>query len=251
MLLYMNDTGGPVAVAPARGSRRDRARAATIDEIKSTALDLMREQQTTDVRFTDIARVMGVTPPALYRYYADRDELLTELITDAYVQLGAAIAAAREDIPARDIGSRWLAAASAYREWARSQPQQFALVLGMPVPGYAAPDEGPTTQAAKRAMSELAELFVSAAQTGRLRKPLVREADSALAACAQDKHPELEGILPPETFQAMLQAWASLHGITSLEAYGHLNWLEPDARDALFLSQVTMIAKAAGLPVPG
>ena len=44
----------------------------------------MREQGTTDVRFTDIARVMGMTPPALYRYFADRDELLTDLITDAY-----------------------------------------------------------------------------------------------------------------------------------------------------------------------
>ena len=49
----------------------------------------MREQGTTDVRFTDIARVMGMTPPALYRYYADRDELLTDLIADAYSELGA------------------------------------------------------------------------------------------------------------------------------------------------------------------
>ena len=48
----------------------------------------------------------------------------------------------------------------------------------------------------------------------------------------------------------MLQAWASLHGITSLEAYGHLDWLEPEARDALFLSQIEMAAKASGLPLP-
>ena len=73
-----------VALAPA-ASRRERARAATVAEIKATALDLMREAGTTDVRFTDIARVMGMTPPALYRYYADRDALLTDLITDAYV----------------------------------------------------------------------------------------------------------------------------------------------------------------------
>jgi AcrR family transcriptional regulator len=239
-----------MAAAPVTATRRERARAATIEEIKRTALDLMREQQTTDIRFTDIARVMGMTPPALYRYFADRDELLTELITDAYVQLGDSIAKAREGIPARDVGGRWLAAASAYRDWARGEPQQFALVLGMPVPGYAAPDEGPTTEAAKRAMSELAELFVSAAQLGRLRKPLVRDVSESLGSCAKDKHPELEGVVPHETFQAMLQAWASLHGITSLEAYGHLDWLEPEARDALFLSQVQMAAKAAGLPVP-
>ena len=239
-----------MTAAPVTATRRERARAATIEEIKRTALDLMREQQTTDIRFTDIARVMGMTPPALYRYFDDRNELLTALITDAYVQLGDSIVKAREDIPAKDIGGRWLAAASAYREWARSEPQQFALVLGMPVPGYAAPDEGPTTEAAKRAMSELAELFVSAAQSGRLRKPLVSAVSAAMGACAKDKHPELEGVVSHETFQAMLQAWASLHGITSLEAYGHLNWLEPAARDALFLSQIQMAAKASGLPLP-
>jgi len=142
-----------------------------------------------------------------------------------------------------------MAAASAYRDWARREPQQFALVLGMPVAGYAAPDEGPTTEAARAAMDELAHLFVSAASAGKLRKPLVREVSAALARCQADKHPELEGILPPETFQAMLHAWATLHGVTSLEAYGHLDWLEPAARDALFLSTVTMAGSSAGLPV--
>jgi AcrR family transcriptional regulator len=210
----------------------------------------MREAGTTDVRFTDIARVMGMTPPALYRYYADRDELLTDLITDSYAHLGATVAAARDRVDPDDIGARWLAAATAYREWARNEPQRFALVLGLPVPGYAAPDEGPTTEAAKDAMSQLAALFVAAAQSGQLREPLVGDAWDAVAACAHEKHPELDGIVPAESFQAMLQAWSALHGFTSLEAYGHLDWFEPEARDALFLSHVRMIALAAGIPAP-
>src|SRR3712207_6820802 len=116
-----------IAAAPGL-TRRERARAATIAEIKQTALDLMREQSTTDIRFTDIARVMGMTPPALYRYYADRDELLTELIADSYGHLGEAIAVARDNVPVADIWGRWLATASAYREWARSEPQRFSLI---------------------------------------------------------------------------------------------------------------------------
>ena len=72
----------------------------------------MREQGTTDVRFTDIARVMGMTPPALYRYFADRDELLGALIADCYDDLGAAVARARDSVPADDIGGRWFAAAA-------------------------------------------------------------------------------------------------------------------------------------------
>jgi len=232
------------ALAP----RRERARAATIEEIKATALDLMREQHTTDVRFTDIARVMGMTPPALYRYFADRDELLTELITDAYDELGRQVAASRDQAPESDIGGRWLAAAQAYRSWARQQPEQFSLILGMPVPGYAAEEEGPTTEAARRAMSQLSALFTDAAGKGQLGRPLIDHVDPAMLTCADDKHPELNGVLTPESFQAMLQAWACLHGFASLEAYGHLDWLTPEARDSLFLSQVEMIARISGLP---
>jgi len=231
-------------------TRRERARAATMHEIRQTALQLMREQGTTDIRFTDIARVMGMTAPGLYRYYADRDHLLTDLITDAYGQLGEVVVKAREQVPANDIGGRWLATATAYREWARSEPQRFALILGMPVPGYTAPEEGPTTEAAKAAMGELAELFVRAATSGKLRKPLIRAVSPEVTACARDKHPELDDVVPPESFQAMLQAWASLHGFTSLETYGHLDWICQDARDALFRSHVEMAAKAAGIPAP-
>ncbi len=149
--------------------RRERARTATIEEIKATALNLMRETGTTDARFTDIARVMGMTPPALYRYFADHDELLTALIIDAYDDLGRSVAESRDSVPENDIGGRWLAAAEAYRQWARQEPQQFALIFGLPVPGYVAPQEGPTTEAASRAMSQLAALFAEAHHTGKLR----------------------------------------------------------------------------------
>jgi AcrR family transcriptional regulator len=239
----------PPEAAHVVAPRRERARAATIEEIKATALDLMREQHTTDVRFTDIARVMGMTPPALYRYFADRDELLTVLITDAYNDLGDRVAASRDEVPLTDIGGRWLAAAEAYRSWARQEPEQFSLILGMPVPGYAAQEEGPTTEAAKRAMNQLSALFVDAAVRGQLLRPLIQHVDPAMLTCADEKHPELNGVLSAESFQAMLQAWACLHGFASLEAYGHLDWLTPEARDSLFLSQVELIAKTSGLPV--
>lgn len=232
------------------GPRRERARAATIDEIKQTALDLMRKQDTTDVRFTDIARVMGMTPPALYRYFADRDEVLTALITDAFDNLGREIAAARDAVPGDDIAGRWLAGAQAYRRWADEEPQQFALIFGLPVPGYVAPVEGPTSEAARRAMSQLVTLFIDAMSRGQLGRPLLREVDPAVESCAMAKCEELGIELPPDNYQAMLHAWSSLHGFVCLEAYGHLEWMDPDAREALFTGQMRLAAKAAGLPVP-
>ncbi|MGH8828947.1 MAG: TetR/AcrR family transcriptional regulator [Jiangellaceae bacterium] len=259
----------PFAVPTSGGAsptRRERARAATIAEIKQTALQLMKETGTTDLRFTDIAREMGMTAPALYRYFADSEALLTELIVDAYDDLGTAVADARDAIPAEQLWDRLLAVSQAYRTWARNEPQRFALILGMPVPGYCAPDGGPTTEAAKRAMGQLQTHFFDAARLSVLREPLITEVDDALVECLRDNEghdlvlPGVDsdlgdrisrlgfGSFTPQHFQAMLNTWASLHGFTSLEAYGHLDWLSPEARDALFITGVRLAARTAGLP---
>ena len=234
---------------PRSAPRREKARAATIEEIKRTALALMRQHGTADLKFADIARAMDMTPPALYRYFADRDALLSELITDAYDELGDAVAKARDALPADDIGGRFMAVAQGYRQWAREQPQQFALILGQPVNGYAAPEDGPTTEAAQRAMAQLSELFVQALAAGRLAPPRVREVHPSIIACAELKSRELPVAIPADTFQAMLHAWSALHGFASLEAYGHLAWIDEAGRDALFESHARLTAENAGLPL--
>lgn len=230
-------------------ARRERVRAATITEIKQTALALMHEQGTTNVRFTDIARAMGMTPPALYRYFADRDELLTVLITDGYNDLGEAVAAARGAVPAEDVAGQWVAGAQAYRQWAKREPQQFTLLFGLPVPGYAAPEDGSTTEAAQRAMGQLGAVFVAAREAGKLDPPQLAEASPAIRACAEEKAAQY-GALPAESFQAMLHTWAAVHGFITLEANGHFDWLPVEARDELFLAHLRVTGDAAGLPVP-
>lgn len=233
-------------------SRRERARAATIDEIKQTAIKLMRQQGTTDLHFSDIAREMGMTAPALYRYFADRDELLSDLIVDAFDELGTVVAEARDSVPTEDVWGRFLAVAQAYRTWAKNEPIRFALILGMPVPGYAAPEDGPTTEAAIRAMAQLKALFIDAAERGVLNRPLLGKADDAVHDhCEHERteHPD-DPPVQPEIFQAMLHCWASLHGYTSLDAHGHLEWLTPEAREAIFVSNVRLAATTAGLPTP-
>jgi AcrR family transcriptional regulator len=252
-----------MTAVPGAVPRRERARLATIDEIKRTALDLMREQGTTDVRFTDIARAMGMTPPALYRYFADRDALLAALITDAYDDLGRAVAEALQAVGLHDIEARWRAGAQAYRRWAREDPQRFALVFGLPVPGFTPPEEGETTEAARRAMAQLSGIFLQAQAEGRLARPYCRDVDPAVELCAHSKGADLSAVpeglpsdctehalvLPSENFQAMLHAWASIHGFACLEAYGHLDWVTEAGREALFESQVRVAGQTSGLPV--
>jgi AcrR family transcriptional regulator len=237
-------------------SRRERARAATIEEIKDTALRLMHEQGTTDIRFSDIARLMGMTAPALYRYFADRDELLAALMVDAYDSLGQAVAVARDAVDPSDYTGRLLAVGNAYRTWARAERERFALILGMPVPGFVPPEEGETTEAMRRAMTQLKSLFVEAAKRGELGPPAVHEVSTDLLDCLLGQQhlgdaTEDDKLLTPANFQACLHVWSALHGFTSLEAYGHLDWLTSEARDSVFRSLVLFLARSAGLPVSG
>ncbi|WP_330334682.1 TetR/AcrR family transcriptional regulator [Streptomyces sp. NBC_00536] len=231
-------------------SRRERTRAATVEEIKRTALTLMRESGAADVRFTDIARAMGLTPPALYRYFADRDELLTALVADSFNSLSEALIATRDAVPADDLGARLLATCSAYRSWALGDPQRFALIFGVPVPGYTAPPDGPTVEAGQRAISHLASLVLDTERLGRLGDPLVAPATSQFLESAAERLAPFEGAVRPQTYQALMLSWSAVHGFVSLEAYGHFGWADQATRDQLFTAQVRMAAGVAGLVPP-
>lgn len=230
-------------------NRRERARAATLEEIKQTALELMREEGTANVRFSDIARAMGLTAPALYRYFADRDELLTALVVDSFDHLATQLAAALDAAATDDLGLRLFTACTAYRRWASANPQRFSLLFGTPVPGYVAP-EGPTLEAAHRAMATLQDLVLAAMRRGELRAPLVPEVGPAMVECAAVKAAATGRDIPPAAFQGMLHVWTTLHGFTSLEVYGHFSEVTPGARDELFAVQIRAAAMSAGLPVP-
>ncbi|MGB9377825.1 MAG: WHG domain-containing protein [Mycobacteriales bacterium] len=233
-----------------RQSRRERTRAATVDEIKQTALAIMRENSTIDVRFADIARAMGLTAPALYRYFADRDELLTAMISDGFLDLSDCLSAAVEGIADDDIADRLVATAEAYRAWAKRDPQRFTLVFGLPVPGYTAPEDGPTVDAARRALSNLGAIVAAASVQGVAQPPLLGEVSPRLATALADK--QLAGdSTPAATLQAMMHAWAALHGFVSLETFGHFHWYDEAARDELFLGLVRLSALGMGVPAPG
>jgi hypothetical protein len=52
---------------------------------------------------------------------------------------------------------------------------------------------------------------------------------------------------PAPVHQAMFLAWTELHGFTSLEVFGHMNWLPVPARDELFGALITHATATVGL----
>jgi hypothetical protein len=117
-------------------NRRERVRAATVQEIKDVARRQLVGDGPSAVSLRAIAREMGMTAPALYRYFPSFDHLVQSLVSDLSTELCAAVEVARELAPAGDASARLLAVCRAFRGWSVTHPAEFGLIFGTPTPGY-------------------------------------------------------------------------------------------------------------------
>jgi AcrR family transcriptional regulator len=131
--------------------RRQQYREQTRQEAKRIALEQLASDGVAGISVNAIGKRMGVTGPALYRYFVNRDALLTELISDGYHDLADTLENAIATATSRP--ARLRAAARAMREWALAAPHRYMLLFGTPIPGYEAPAH--TLDAASRSMAAL------------------------------------------------------------------------------------------------
>ncbi|MFJ6085701.1 TetR/AcrR family transcriptional regulator [Streptomyces sp. NPDC092369] len=192
---------------------RERYRAQVRAEVKERAWEQIATAGASALSLNAIAKHMGMTGPALYRYFAGRDELITELVRDAYRSLADGVGEARA------AGADAAGLAHALREWALADPQRYFLVYGTPVPGYHAPDD--ITAIAAEIMGHLLDALnspeASEASTAPVPPPAAR-LDDHLADHRDwaGDHPA-----PPAVLHRALSFWTRLHGILSLELAGH------------------------------
>jgi len=196
-------------------SRRARYRAETRAEAKGIALRQLAAGGDEAVSLNAIGKEMGVSGPALYRYFASRDALLTELIVDAYGDLVATMEAA--DAVARGDGAaaRARGFAAAIRAWALAQPHRYLLLYGTPVPGYVAP--AGTVALAQRALAPLLNALATLPSPAARADPRLPMLDAQFAAWARETGQQVPG---PVLRRGMVW-WTRLHGLLSLEIEGH------------------------------
>ncbi|GAB2980940.1 TetR/AcrR family transcriptional regulator [Saccharothrix stipae] len=190
--------------------RRERFREETKAEAKRIALEQLAEQGIAGVSVNAIAKRMGVTGPALYRYFKGRDDLLNDLVRDAWHDLADAVeasVAAAEGAPAPD---RLRAFAEGFRSWGVTQPHRYLLLFGTPLPGYHAPPD--TILMAHRTMSALLGVLPHEGATAG-----ASTLDDQLVAWAGSRG---EGDVPPAVLLTGLRAFTRLHGVLSLEVSG-------------------------------
>ncbi|MFI6048762.1 TetR/AcrR family transcriptional regulator [Streptomyces violascens] len=187
---------------------RERYRAQVRAEIKQHAWEQIATAGASALSLNAIAKQMGLSGPALYRYFAGRDELITELVRDAYRSLADTLRAAAE---ASESGADIATLAHALRGWALADPNRYFLVYGTPVPGYHAP--GDITVIADEIMRMLLDACTALPWDGPA---------TPFAEHLQEHRHWAEGHpAPPAALQRALAFWTRLHGALSLEAAGH------------------------------
>ncbi|MGW1787891.1 TetR/AcrR family transcriptional regulator [Streptomyces tubercidicus] len=225
-------------------SPRARYREQNRAEIKAAALQQLAEGGVQAVALTRIAKDMGLSGPALYRYFAGRDDLLSELIRDAYDEAAQAVEQAAAT-PDGDPRAALHALADAYLGWAVAQPHRYLLIQGAPLPGYEAPPD--TLLRARAAMGPFLKVFAAGVPAEALR-PVVAEmaawvrkeegvADWLAQHTGLAPHDEAAGVALAGT----VLAWSQLHGTVSLEVSGQYAGMGHRAR-TLLTAQIDTLA---------
>jgi AcrR family transcriptional regulator len=232
--------------------RRDRLREATLIEIKQLAWRQIADAGAASLSLRQVAREMGMTSSAIYRYYPSRDHLLTALATDGFTSLADALEAAEQGI-ARSRrrtgpGDTFLHVVRAYRRWAHEHPTEYALMFGNPVPGFDL--YGPETKTEmERGIDVLFRSMVTGLAKGVLNpRPLAAPVARRLGTKLRRWGAHEGYALPPDALGACLFAWTQLHGAISLELFGHM---PPEVlpADDLFDQQMYQVLEVLGCPV--
>ncbi|MBO0730428.1 MAG: TetR/AcrR family transcriptional regulator [Acidimicrobiaceae bacterium] len=212
-------------------SPRERYRAQIRDEIKDVALRQLAELGPGGVSVNAIGKDLGVSGPAVYRYFASRDELLSELVVDAYTDLAASLRSAVANVPGPPARSALETLLRSYRAWAANLPHRYRLLYGPLLPGHD-PNAERLVRASQASMELLLAALPPADRAQRIPKGLVAQATSWMQSQG------LSADVP--TAIRAVQTWSRLHGFVTLEINGNFAsmGLDPDALFEIELSSL-------------
>jgi AcrR family transcriptional regulator len=257
----------PSEATPAGPNRRDRLRAATMEEITATARRLLVEQGPEAISLRAIAREMGMTAPGLYRYYSNREELFRHVVATIFRELSgdihraidelalssAGAAVARGDLSPegvrRHLTQKMVAACRAFRRWGMSHKDEFTLLFGVPLPGL---DDGRFDIAEECALEfagTFYALFIELWNAAPFRVPSSAEIDEGLRAELVRFGAVLGTDAPDGALLVFLRCWVLLYGAVSMEILGHLGFALNDPAP-MFEYTLADLARMVGLEYP-
>jgi AcrR family transcriptional regulator len=201
-------------------TQRDLKRADTLQRIVQSARRLVTEHGEMSLR--SVARELGMTAPALYRYAASHEELVRMVAMAIDADMSARLVAAADRQPADDPAARLIAATVEFRRWALENREEFSLVFtNVDVECL---DE---VQPAASCGTTFAALILEVWDKYRFPIPDLDDLDPHLAeilrspdgpAAAKGLPDDMRGL-----FWLLQRGWVTLYGTVALEVYRHVD----------------------------
>ncbi len=205
--------------APAATGHRAEQHAATTARIVTAARTLLVNRG--DVTLRAIARELGMTAPALYRYAASHEDLVRMVAIAIDADVADRIAAAADRQPVDDPAARLIAATVEFRQWALDNREEFALVFTNVdvdcVDEVSSPGTGMFFSAQLFALWEKYQFPI----------PALPDLDPGLADILRNPQvpADLSGV--PEEMRGLVwvleRAWSRLYGTVTLEVFRHID----------------------------
>jgi AcrR family transcriptional regulator len=165
-----------------------------------------------------------MTGPALYRYVTSRDDLLADLVVDAWEDLADAVEHAAEENAGASAARRLGAIGLAYRAWGTAQPHRYRLAVQTRLgSGELVPER--VIPAAQRAMTVILDAIEGLTAARKPKRELPAELRAELDAWTQRVGAQE---LPPAILLRGVIFWSRLHGLLSLELDRHLASMQLD-----------------------
>jgi AcrR family transcriptional regulator len=233
-------------------SRRDRARADTVREIKETARRVLVDQGVDGLALRAVAREMGMTAPGLYRYFDSREDLVEHVVADLYDELSDHLEAVRDAAEPATPGVQLMSVARAFRQWATTHHAEFGLLFGsagegvIPAEDRHGPGDHPPQVAGRRFGGVFAELISRVYLEQGFPVPDEDELEPALRVQLTEWCAKLPVALPLGVMHVFLSCWIRLYGMVCMEVFGHLRFALDDA-EPMFEAELRSLGEILGV----
>lgn len=236
-------------------SRRERLRDDMLREVRRVARRLVAEHGTSGLTVVAVGKAVGVTPPALYRYFEHgRAELLGAVYRDSMDELIDTITAAVHRQPQGDVAARLHAPADALFRWCRSNPREFDLLMGSAYDQAVSADGQLLEHVTQTIGPVFLPMFIELWEQGfdypanenlppELLTQLRPYLRSMLAGAGLSDVP-----LPLGVAYWMVTGWRQVYGLLCMAVYDHIGFAFAD-HQVLFDDTFRGILQAMGLQV--
>jgi AcrR family transcriptional regulator len=185
-----------------------------------------------------------MSAPALYRYYASREDLIAALVTALKVEMTEALEQARDAEP--ELSGRLLEVSRAFRQWAVEHPAEFTLVFTSPAIGLERPPTSPMEDAGDRFGQVFADLITELYLHKPFPIPADEEIGEPLRVQLQAWCDTFTAPLPLGVTQVFLSCWIRLYGTVSMEVFKQLEFALTDA-SPMFEAELRGLAELLGI----